>query len=52
MARYDYESNDALYGDSEDSVDDEEYRPSIRIIDYGNVNDYEENDNYEAAQAK
>ena len=52
MARYDYESNNALYGDSEDSVDDEEYRPSIRIIDYGNVNDYEENDNYEPAQAK
>ena len=52
IARYDYESNDALYGDSEDSVDDEEYRPSIRIIDYGNVNDYEENDNYEPPQAK
>lgn len=52
MARYDYESNDALYGDSEDSIDDEEYRPSIRIIDYGNVNDYEENDNYEPTQAK
>lgn len=41
-ARSEYDSEDALYGSApQEPIEDEEYRPSIRIIDYGNVNDYD-----------
>ena len=47
-ARSDYDSEDALLGnESLNSIEDEAYQPSIRIIDYGNVNDYEKEDDYE-----
>ena len=47
-ARSDYDSEDALLGnESQDSAKDEAYQPSIRIIDYGNVNDYAKEDDYE-----
>lgn len=46
LARSEYDSDDALYGNKVDeSIDDEgEYHPSIKVIDYGNVNDYPSDD--------
>lgn len=47
-ARIEYDSEDALYGnESADNIENEVYQPSIRIIDYGNVNDYKKEDRYE-----
>ncbi len=47
VARSEYESDDALSGNVFKSMEDEEYRPSIRIIDYGNVDEYEDDNKYE-----